>query len=541
MKATRNQDQIVITEATGEARRYLACSGWPFSYYARGYVIPEWAYWGLPSKYRPATIQGQGAPCIAERRCNPLDLLLLPPELTLFPFQKPLALNLTTGRYGLWADAGVGKTVTTLAAYRMLRAKGLVRGMIVVGPENGRHVWCGPRSESARWLNEPGHYLESGGKQEPPAEGIIYTTAAKVFLSPYHTWLFDRLKTGQFILAIDEAHCCSGSLTQRFATLESWAKYCPWVWLLSATPTANYPDSFWALYRLLTGSNVSLDAWVQWFRATKETGSKSKWKVDRLKALGGYLAYCTKRVKKKDVAPQLPPVTEQIFRIPLQGKQRAWYAGLINDLRDSEGELGSQVHAGTKNWQHKLQYLVSMASHPLIGGYEGWGEGDIAKLDMLRTLLQSIGRQKALIWSWHPGVLDWLAQVIGPEKCVVYHGSISKSQKDAAVRRFQEDASVQYFLGNPSAAGTSLNLGAGTVRIFWDLGWSYVQYHQACERNNRITRTLPVTSYVLIAENTVEEMMWTAIQRKEELSGHIVSESRTKTYEKEVSNLWETS
>ena len=538
MRLVRDGDKILIYEAGPNEKRYLASTGFIFSPSARCWVIPEWAFEGLPPTFHRIPIGGTAK--IPAPVPNFFYLSHLPDHFNLYEFQKTLALNLTSGPWGLWADAGCGKTACSLAAYRILKRQSKVKGMIVIGPENGRHVWCGPNSDSARFIGEPGFYLESGGEKKPPAEGIIYTTAAKVFLAPYQTWLTELLQTRQFILCIDEVHTCSGALSKRYAQIRSWAKWAQYRWLLSATPTSNYPDSFWALYCILTDSNVALDTWIKWFRKGKTEGSKSQWHRARLEGLGRYLKYCTSVVRKDDVAPWLPAVTQSVMRIPLIGKQRELYSKLVDGAK-AEGAVGSQVEAGRNNWRHHLSYLVSMASHPLISGDATWKPEDIGKLDALKMILDSAGDQKVCIWSWHPNVLNWIAEQIGPEQCVIYHGQVSESQKTAAVHRFNEDPNVKYFLGNPQAAGTSLNLGAGTMRVFWDLGWSYVQFHQACERINRITRTKPITSYVLIAENTIEEVMWNSIQRKEELAGYITSESNNRKQDQvksEVLNLW---
>lgn len=540
MKLLRNRDNIIVQGAQGRDKKLLA-NEFIWSPYAKGYVVPEWAFSGLPTTFQKAG-PIEGDPGREVPRGNPFDLAYLPLTLqeSLYPFQRDVALKMVAGPWGAWHSAGVGKTVTTIAAYKILREKGLVDGMLVVGPENGRHVWCGPYGEPNRWIGEEGFYLESGAKQEPPPCGIVYTTAAKVFLHPYQGWLTRLVETGRFILCLDECHQI-GSLTSRFAQIRSWVKWCKWRWLLSATPTRSYPDSFWAMYVLLLDSDVSLDTWCNWFRRGQQTGSRSSWHRARLEGLGRYLSFCTSVIKKEDVAPWLPPVTEQVMRITLTGKQREWYKKLVNEHKQEKGSLGKNIHASSKDWKRKLIYLVSMASHPLVSNVDGWQDKDIAKLDALKMLISSIGDQKTCIWSWHPGVLDWLATKIGSESCVIYHGQVTKRRKEEAVHRFNNDPKIQFFLGNPSAAGTSLNLGEGTVRIFWDHSWSYVEYHQACERINRITRTKPISSYVLIGENTVEEIMWKAIQRKEELAGYITRENDSDTDDRllsEVLEMW---
>lgn len=513
---------------------------WEWNSYSRTWVIPRFAISHLPPtvlKHVPPGLQAFQPP----RPTNPIALATLPSQLIPYPFQRTELLNLVAGSYGLWAAAGVGKTLMSLAAFYILREQDKVDGLLVVGPECGRHVWCGPESDAQKWIDCPGVYLESGGKVEPPESGICYTTAAKVFREPYHSWLANRVRSKRWVLCLDEVDQHAGALSQRFASLRNWARYCDWVWALTATPVRNYPDSFWGVYQLLTGhDSVDYGKWCKWLRKGR-TGKR--WHLDRIASIQQYLGYCTSTITKSEVAPWLPPVTNHTIKVPLRGKQKALYSQMVASGRmELEEAGGKEKTVVVRELLHRISCLKSVASHPIVTGDTDWKDADISKLDYVRYLCASHSDEKILIWSWHPAVLEWLREKLGPSQAVCYHGQVSPRLKEEAVHRFNNDPKCRFFLGNPAAAGASLNLGAGTVRIYWDLEYSWSQYHQSCERNNRITRTNPITGYVLMAENTIEESIWKTINKKMELASLMMSGSDavfTTQMASEILGLWE--
>jgi len=73
------------------------------------------------------------------------------------------------------------------------------------------------------------------------------------------------------------------------------------------------------------------------------------------------------------------------------------------------------------------------------------------------------------------------------------------------VDRFQSSPEIPLFLLSLKAGGTGLNLtGADTV-VHFDPWWNPAAEAQATDRAHRIGQTRVVTSYKLIAANTVEE------------------------------------
>ncbi len=486
--------------------RKLAKLPWRYDYRLQAWIVPMFALPSIPTELHPYI------PDTTPTNGDPLLLTLLPENMTPYEFQYEQIRNLLTGRWGLWSACGTGKTFMALGAYHILKTLGHVDGMLVVGPEPGRHVWVGEASETYRWLGEPGHYVVRPEPLPESREGVVYVTTAKIWRQPYFTILGDLVRSQRWILVIDECHECSGVLSKRFATLNTWVRYCKYLWCLTATPVRNWPDTFWAIYRFLSGSGIDISLWYDWFCPS---GGK-KWRNDRLTDLALYCWRFSSTITKEAAASWLPPITETVIRVPMTGRQLKLYSDMVNDSKIKIEETHGDRNVFAREMFVQMTHLQSLASHPLVSRDTAWQDHDIAKLERLEAILAGVGEEKTLIWSWHPGVLEWLAAKLPGS--VQYHGRVNKRDREQAVHRFNNDPDGKIFLGNPSSAGVSLNLGAGTVRVFWDLHWSWVQYHQACERNNRITRKLPITSYILISQDSIEEAIWEAINHKSDMS-----------------------
>jgi SNF2 family DNA or RNA helicase len=85
------------------------------------------------------------------------------------------------------------------------------------------------------------------------------------------------------------------------------------------------------------------------------------------------------------------------------------------------------------------------------------------------------------------------------------------------VQQFQGNAAIPVFLISLKAGGVGLNLtGADTV-IHFDPWWNPAVEDQATDRAHRIGQTRVVTSYKLIARDTVEEKIVALQNRKRDV------------------------
>ena len=141
------------------------------------------------------------------------------------------------------------------------------------------------------------------------------------------------------------------------------------------------------------------------------------------------------------------------------------------------------------------------------------------KLDLFGELLEEVidGGHRVLVFSQFVSMLTILKEKLTAEGIEFCYLDGSTSDRAAVVQRFQTDGAIPVFLISLKAGGVGLNLtGADTV-IHFDPWWNPAVEDQATDRTHRIGQTKVVTSYKLIARDTVEEKILSLQNRKREI------------------------
>jgi SNF2 family DNA or RNA helicase len=141
------------------------------------------------------------------------------------------------------------------------------------------------------------------------------------------------------------------------------------------------------------------------------------------------------------------------------------------------------------------------------------------KLDLFGELLEEIidGGHRVLVFSQFVSMLALLKEKLSAENIDFCYLDGSTTDRAGVVQRFQSDSAIPVFLISLKAGGVGLNLtGADTV-VHFDPWWNPAVEAQATDRTHRIGQTKVVTSYKLIARDTVEEKILVLQNRKKEL------------------------
>jgi SNF2 family DNA or RNA helicase len=221
------------------------------------------------------------------------------------------------------------------------------------------------------------------------------------------------------------------------------------------------------------------------------------------------------------VAAELPPKIEQVAFCELTTDQAAVYRQLLEAGRREVLEAVGQKGLA-KSRMVVLTTLLRLrqvcCDLRLLNLPNTPAERASAKLDLFEELLEEMvdGGHRALVFSQFTSMLALLRErltAMGLECCYLDGATRDRA---AVVERFQSEAGIPVFLISLKAGGTGLNLtGADTV-IHFDPWWNPAVEAQATDRAHRIGQTRVVTSYKLIARDTVEEKILHLQTRKRE-------------------------
>ncbi|XP_050902201.1 uncharacterized protein LOC127112048 isoform X2 [Lathyrus oleraceus] len=115
-----------------------------------------------------------------------------------------------------------------------------------------------------------------------------------------------------------------------------------------------------------------------------------------------------------------------------------------------------------------------------------------------------------------PAVLDYLGTVIEKKKvgCIRIDGGTPSGSRQQLVTEFQEKDSIKAAVLSIKAGGVGLTLTAASTVLFAELSWTPGDLIQAEDRVHRIGQVSSVNIYYLLANDTVDDIMWDVVQSK---------------------------
>lgn len=120
------------------------------------------------------------------------------------------------------------------------------------------------------------------------------------------------------------------------------------------------------------------------------------------------------------------------------------------------------------------------------------------------------GIPKTLIWAHHYEVLDAVQDFCKANDIgyIRIDGSVPYPERVKMVELFKEEKKIQVAILSLMACNTSLNLQVANVNIFFQLHWDIFQMQQAENRCNRRGQTKQVRSFYVLAQDTLDKMLW---------------------------------
>jgi superfamily II DNA or RNA helicase len=416
-------------------------------------------------------------------------------------------------------DMGLGKTLQTIAHLVALKEAGMLdQPALVLAPTSVAGNW---ERELARFA--PGlrvTRIRGTNRRAQWARG----TQADVVVATYPLVVRDEpllAKRTFSLVVLDEAQAIKNprSATHRaVATLNVRWRLC-----LSGTPVENNLTELWALFSFL---NPGLLGDEEWFRHRYAWPIERSQDRERLAALREQVAPYILRRTKEEVAKDLPPKTEMVLPVELEGAQRELYESLRLGAHREIRQLLSDKALGACALPilDALMKLRQVCCDPRLLGSEVAREvTESAKFAFFLELVEGQLREgrRLLVFSQFASMLRLMQRGLSERgiRWLELTGATTDRQKP--VDAFQRgDADV--FLITLKAGGTGLNLTSADTVIHYDPWWNPAAQAQASDRAYRIGQTKPVFVYNLIVAGSVEERMLALQQRKRALANGVL-------------------
>ena len=418
-------------------------------------------------------------------------------------------------------DMGLGKTAQALAHVLAEKEAGrLTRPALVVLPTSLLFNWQAEAARMAPGLRVLALHGADRAKRYPHIadHDLVLTTYPLLWRD------VDALAAQPFhLLILDEAQMVKNAGSRSARALRKLQA--PHLLCLTGTPLENHLGELWSQFDFLMpgflGDVRSFNA--RWRKPIEENGETL-----RAQLLSQRVRPFILRRRKQDVATELPPRTETILRVQLQGKQRELYEAVrttadkqVRRALERQGFEGSQIAI-----LDALLKLRQVCCDPRLvkGTTKTAHTMERAKLELLAALLPALvdeGR-RVLVFSQFTEMLALAAEMLDTLALpyLTLTGQTPPRERGAVVKRFQaqDETSAPILLASLKAGGVGLNLTAADTVIHLDPWWNPAVEEQATARAHRIGQEQPVFVYKLVVEGSIEERMLELQARKAALA-----------------------
>lgn len=477
----------------------------------------------LDSLVQRAIASASAAPDLREK----YDQIPTHIESKLLPFQRDgvrFALQ-HGGRILLADEMGLGKTLQAIAVTTCVRDFWPV---LVLTPSSLRLHWA---SMIQQWLNIPPSEIvvvlsqlggsnrsgftivSSNTKRNIHLDGLFNIISYDVVLKLQNILMSSNFK----VVIADESHFLKNAQAKRTAATLPIIKKAQYALLLSGTPALSRPIE---LFKQLEALYPDV------YKNVHEYGNRYckggvfgmyQGAINHEELHNLMKATVMIRRLKKDVLAELPVKRRQQVFLDIAEKDMKQINALFRELEVVKGKIKACKS------EEEVQSLKFTEKNLINKIYTDSAEAKIpAVLDYLETVIEA--GCKFLIFAHHQPMLDAIHQLFLKKKlhCIRIDGGTPAASRQALVTEFQEKDDVKAAVLSIKAGGVGLTLTAASTVIFAELSWTPGDLIQAEDRAHRIGQVSSVNIYYLLANDTVDDIIWDVVRSKFENLGQVL-------------------
>ncbi|MBI1405692.1 MAG: ATP-dependent helicase [Caulobacter sp.] len=253
---------------------------------------------------------------------------------------------------------------------------------------------------------------------------------------------------------------------------------------MTGTPIFNYGNEIWNLMRFIRPE--VLGDWEDFAREWVKEGAQKREVADP-KALGAYLREQHAMIRKLSDGPKPNTIVETV-------DHDAWQLDRVEEMarrlaeRATTGVFQERGQA-TRELDLMMRYQTGLAKARAVAAY-------------CRILLEA--GEPIILFGWHREVYEVWLDALKDFNPVMYTGSETPRQKEAAKDAFLSGESQLFIMSLRSGAGVDGLQARASTCVFGELDWSPAMHAQCIGRLNREGQACwpdPVTAIFLVADD----------------------------------------
>lgn len=438
------------------------------------------------------------------------------------------------GRGLLCDEVGLGKTVEACLTLLELIIRKLVRRTLILTPPSLVSQWQGElqRKFGLQFATYDDTSFKELGEQAWHTQDHIIASYHTAKLEPYRSWI-SREQWDMVI--IDEAHHLRNNKTVLWKFASSLQK--KYILLLTATPMQNNLDD---LFNLVTLLKPGLLNTAKNFKK-KFVNKNNDFDIKNIDQLHTLVAECMVRNRRATIAVNFTKRFARTFRVTPSAEEESLYQ-----------EVTEFVKIRLKEEKTSLSRISLLSLQKLMGSFP---KGIISLLyqileakriadkdrELLLTLIKKAEElneltkvkrllflltefsDKIVIFTQFRATQEYLYKSLeaSGHSAVLFHGSLTRMQKEEAIRLFREEKRV---LISTDSGSEGRNLQFCNAICNFDLPWNPMRIEQRIGRISRLGQTRDVHIFNMVNANTIEDDVLRILETKINLFEQVIGE-----------------
>ena len=283
--------------------------------------------------------------------------------------------------------------------------------------------------------------------------------------------------------------------------------------LLSGTPAPNSPLEYWSQMKLvnpnLLGDNFYKFRAIH-FYAYGYGGYQWAIRKESKNKIIDLISSQSYAVQKEDCL-DLPDQIFESRKYEMLPEQKSIY---INLKKENIAFIKTDAVLAQNELVKIMKLRQITAGFALINGQEKFISN--GKIDLLKETIEEIGNHQVIIWCQFHSEIERIKSILGDDAGLLY-GDVSQADKEIAIKDFQMGRK-KYLVAHPKSGGHGLTFVNCSYNIYFSLDYSFESEKQSQDRTHRIGQKNKVTYFYLLAKNSIDEIIYRALRRKERLS-----------------------
>ena len=433
----------------------------------------------------------------------------------LLPYQvRGAVFAACRGRVVLADDMGLGKTVQALAAAELLRRRRGIERVLVIAPASVKYQW---KTEIEKFTSHSVQVIDG----LLPRRKQLYAAPAFFNLSSYELILRDIKYMHEMrpdLIILDEAQRIRNWATATARTIKQLKSR--YAFVLTGTPLENKLEELYSVVEFVDGRRLGpAFLFLHEHRTEDEKGKLLGYRgLDRIHQK---LEPILLRRTRKEVLPELPPRTDQIFRVPLTPQQAEPYweqSDILGRLMKKWERQGWLSEIDLRRITCCIQNMRMLCDSTFL--FDKTSRHS-PKLEEFREIIRELAIEedrKVVVFSEY----ERMTRLAGEELTklgigfVSLHGAVPARNRGALMEKFRNDPGCKVFLST-DAGGVGLNLQAASAVINFEPPWNPARLEQRIGRVHRLGQSRPVQVIHFLTTGSIEERVWETLRLKQSL------------------------